>query len=243
MPTWIEGVPATIAPGKPFTVTVYESRCEQFCAPGEGHAVALPGAKVTAGAQEVTTDDQGRATITLAQGGETPLRATRQSSTPTATETTCVTTGSDGLCGTVKPAAACVHDGDDGRCGTHDRKAPEARVEGIAEQQRFARGRAPRDLRGTVAADASGLQAVKLRLTRRHRGRCEYFSGRRERFRRYPCGRTAAPFKIGESASWSYLLPAALKPGRYVLDVIAVDRAFNRDALERGRSRVVFHVG
>jgi hypothetical protein len=239
MPMWVEGVPATVAPGRPFTVTVYETICENGCVPGDGKQVVRPGATVTGAS--VPTDDQGRATVTLTQGGETGVRATRAGNTPSATETTCATTGSDGLCGTVKPPPPCIHDGDDGRCGTRDRKAPQARIEGIAEQQRFAAGKAPRELHGTVAADQSGVMMVKLRLTRRYRGHCEYLSGRQERFRRTPCGRSA-PFKIGESADWSYLLPAALKPGRYVLDVIVIDRAFNRDTPARGRNRIVFFV-
>ena len=37
MPMWIAGVPATTAPGEPFTVTVSETQCEQYCGPGEGH--------------------------------------------------------------------------------------------------------------------------------------------------------------------------------------------------------------
>src|SRR6185312_15685861 len=51
-------------------------------------------------------------------------------------------------------------------------------------------------------------------------------------------------FSIGHDASWSYLLPHALGPGRYVLDVKAFDRAHNRDErFLRGTNRVVFYVG
>ena len=49
-------------------------------------------------------------------------------------------------------------------------------------------------------------------------------------------------FAIGDRPDWSYLLPARLGQGRYVLDVIAIDKAGNRDRLARGRSRVVFFV-
>ena len=49
-------------------------------------------------------------------------------------------------------------------------------------------------------------------------------------------------FSIGDRADWSYLLPKRLGKGRYVLDVIAVDKLGNRDALARGRNRVVFFV-
>jgi hypothetical protein len=90
-------------------------------------------------------------------------------------------------------------------------------------------------------ADASGLAAVKLSLTRDRAGRCRYYSPRRERFRGVRCGRHPR-FAIEPASEFSYLLPERLGPGRYVLDVIAVDRAGNRDQLARGRNRVVFRV-
>ena len=145
---------------------------------------------------------------------------------PSATETVCVTTGSEG------------------RCGTADKTHAFSFVRGIAEQQRFAAGSAPRTLRGDVSADQSGLAAVKLRLTRNEGGRCSYFSGRREVFRPIRCGAANGKyFKLGDRADWSYLLPAALGRGRYVLDVVAIDKAGNREPLARGRNRIVFHVG
>jgi hypothetical protein len=122
-----------------------------------------------------------------------------------------------------------------------DTTAPRGQILGIREQQRFRRRKAPRVLRGTVTPDPSGIRAVKLRLTRERKGRCWYFSGKRERFLRRRCG-TRHVFRIGDELDWSYLLPGRLRRGRYVLDVIAMDRERNRDVLERGRSRVVFHV-
>ena len=68
---------------------------------------------------------------------------------------------------------------------------------------------------------------VKLRIKRRVGKRCEYFSGRRERFRRVPCGQSY-PFRIGDRADWSYLLPARLRGGSYLIEVTAIDRAYNR---------------
>ena len=62
-----------------------------------------------------------------------------------------------------------------------------------------------------------------------------------ERFRGPKCG--GGPyFAIGDKADWSYLLPAALAQGRYVLDAIAIDGAGNRTPLVRGTTRVVFTV-
>ena len=101
----------------------------------------------------------------------------------------------------------------------------------------FSRRRAPRLLRGRVASDPSGLRAVKLRLTRRVGKKCSYFSGSRERFRPMRCGRGSF-FRIGDEAEWSYLLPRRPGRGSYVLEVKAIDGAFNRGAVTRVRFRV-----
>ena len=138
--------------------------------------------------------------------------------------------------------SVCVTDGSDGACGSPrlappDRTAPTASILGIRDRQRFTRRRAPRELRGTASADPSGLWAVKIRLTRRHKGTCWYFSGSKEQFLKRTCGKQYA-FKVGDQTAWSYLLPARLPRGRYVLDTYAIDRVFNRGE----ESRVVFRV-
>ena len=122
-----------------------------------------------------------------------------------------------------------------------DTSAPVARIRGIREGRRYKRRKAPRTIRGTVSPDPSGLRAVKLSLTRSHRGRCQLYSPTRERFRNSRCGRRVN-FRIGDRERFSYLLPKRLGKGRYVLDVIAVDKLGNRDRLARGRNRVVFFV-
>jgi hypothetical protein len=124
---------------------------------------------------------------------------------------------------------------------TADTTAPAARIRGIRDGQRFSRRRAPRELRGTVAGDPSGLWAVKIRLSRRFNGRCWYFSGSREQFLERRCGKKYA-FKVGEESEWSYLLPARLPRGRYWLDLYGIDRAFNKTAFVRGTNRVRFTV-
>jgi hypothetical protein len=120
---------------------------------------------------------------------------------------------------------------------TPDTTAPSATILGIRDGQRFTRRRAPRKLRGTASADPSGLWAVKIRLTRRLGGTCWYFSGSKERFLKRRCGKQHA-FKVADATDWSYLLPARLPRGRYVLATYAIDRAFNRGA----EQRVVFRV-
>jgi hypothetical protein len=217
-PLRLSRVPATVGPNATATVVV---ETFQGATP-----VPAPGATVEAGGRRFTTAADGTAGITFEGSGPVTVRATKADHVPSAAERTCVTTGSDGACGTSVPQPSAP-----------DTTAPNARLLGIRDGQRFTRRRAPRELRGTATADPSGLWAVKIRLTRRYKGTCWYFSGTRERFLERTCGKKHA-FKVGEATDWSYLLPARLKRGRYVLDVYAVDRAFNRGAT----SRVVFHV-
>ena len=205
----------------------------------EGNPTPVAGATVSGGDAPATTSAEGIAAVTFSTRGERPVRATKPNRAPTELEAVCVTDGADGFCGTTKP-------GDPAPPATvappaPDRVAPQARILGITEKQVFSRAGAPRELKGTVTADPSGLHAVKLRLTRRHRGRCWYLSKKADGFRRTRCGRSFA-MGIGDRADWSYLLPERLGPGRYVLDVVAIDKAFNRDALARGRNRLVFFV-
>lgn len=210
--------PANVQRGQAVTVTAVRYSFD-------GTSQPAPGATIAGADEAATTDSSGRATVRFAQAGDRELKASGP--------------------GYVRSAGVpvCVAAGDDGRCGTPDTTPPAGRITGIREGERFAAGRGPRTLTGTVAPDPAGLRAVKLRLARRHRGRCSYFSGRQERFRPTRCGR-AFYFAAADRADWSYLLPARLPAGRYVLDVRAIDTLENRDlVLERGRNRVVFVVG
>jgi hypothetical protein len=160
-----------------------------------------------------------------------------------------------------------VHAGSDGNCGTH---APSnsvtptsntgantggvasfvnrytgpfalvASATGLLDGHVYARGRGPRVLSGTILAH-SPVSAVSLELRRRHRGVCSAYDGTSERFRRARCG-SGSFFGVSSNGVFSYLLPAALGPGRYVLDVQASDVAGNRTTLARGTSRLVFYV-
>jgi hypothetical protein len=234
--------PATVTPGVPFNVKV-----EEFATNAARSPVA--GATVDGGDAPATTNADGVAVVTLGAGGARNLVASKANRARSAAEAVCATTGSDGLCGTTTASSApiaCETNGADGRCGTRDKTAPAARIEGIADHQRFARGKGPRALRFSVAPDTSGLLTVKLRLTRTDRGSCTYFSGKFERFRRTAgCGASKGFwFGVGDRETATYLLPRPLPRGHYVLDVNAVDKAFNRDdARRRGANRIVFDVG
>lgn len=236
--------PSTVDTGVPFNVTVVEYATD-------GTSTPEAGATVSGGGTSATTDANGVATLTLSQSGATTLRATNTNRAPSDSVPVCAHAGDDGNCGTTAPGqpapatTPCQHTGDDGRCGTIDRTPAAARITSILEQQHFAHGRAPRELRGTVAPDVSGLRDVRLRLTRNDRGHCATFDGATTRFRRLRrCGAVHGTwFSVGDRADWSYLLPTALGRGRYVLDVDTTDNAGNRDTLQRGRNRVVFFVG
>jgi hypothetical protein len=235
------GVPATVAPGQPFKVTVTRTTTD---AANNVTRDAVADATVSGAGTSVTTAADGTAQITLGVRGAVVLRATHGGDIRSASEPVCVTDGADGACGTAV-AAACLTTGDDGACGTIDRRAPRGKIISIREGQRFGRGKGPRTLSGVVAADPSGLAGVRLRLTRNDSGRCATFDGRSERFaalKRCGAGR-GKWFSAGDREAWSYLLPARLGRGRYVLDVQARDRAGNIDALlQRTRTRVVFRV-
>jgi hypothetical protein len=238
-------VPSTVARGASFNATVVE-----FSPTGVPSPVA--GATVAGGDAAAVTNDAGVATVTLSSGGPRTLKATKAGRVRSAGEAVCATSGSDGACGTavaeVGGASRCVTSGRDGRCGSRDFSAPAVNIRNIADGKRFARGSGPRTLRVVADPDPSGLLTVKLRLTRVERGRCSYFSGKLERFVVTGRGRCSASagfwFAVGDRQETSYLLPAKLPRGRYVLDANVIDRAYNRDdKRRRGGNRVVFHVG
>ena len=249
-PLGLRDVPRTARAGEAVTATAVQY---------DNDARPTPAAGVTVTAsdgQTATSGPDGRVTFTFGSGADITLKARRDGNAPSAAEPVCVTTGSDARCGSPGPdGSPSTTPG--GTAPGPDRQAPKALVNRslVREGQVFRRGRGPRQLRGRagvpvggnprlLADDASGISAVKLRLTRNDRGRCSAYSAKRERFVRRPCGaRRGWWFGVGERANWTYLLPARLPRGRYVLDVNAIDRASNRDdARRRGENRVVFVV-
>jgi hypothetical protein len=213
--------PASAQTGQPVTVSVAALDGNGGSSPAEGAQVTGPGVAATTGAD-------GKATVTFPEAGQVTLKAGKAGSVRSAAETVAVSAPGQ----PVTPAEPVA---------LPDTAAPVARIRGIRNGQRFKRKKAPRTLRGSVAPDPSGLRAVKLSLTRSSGGRCQLYSPTKERFRRSRCGRRVN-FRIGDRERFDYLLPKRLGKGRYVLDVIAVDKAGNRDRLARGRNRVVFFV-
>ena len=218
-PLDVEGLPAQARRGDPVTVTVVEYRSATGDI-GEGDRTPVAGATVRAGSATATTGADGRASLVLSGLGTVTVRPTRPGNAAVGR----ARRRRHGACGGAAAAAP-------------DRTAPVASIAGIRDGQAFSRRGAPRELRGSVTADPSGLWAVKIRLTRRLGKTCWYFSGSKEQFLKRTCGKQYA-FKVGDRTDWSYLLPARLPRGRYVLDSYAIDNVFNRGASQTVRFRV-----
>jgi hypothetical protein len=115
-----------------------------------------------------------------------------------------------------------------------------ARATNLIEGHVYRRKNAPRLLAGTVQAHTT-VASVSLKLRREYKDRCYAYNGTREEFGHARCG-AGSYFKVSTEPNFSYLMPSALAPGRYVLDIEATDTAGNRTSLARGGSRTVFYV-
>jgi hypothetical protein len=236
--------PATVRPGATFTLHADEATVttDPVTFASTAALAASAGAAVSGAGQTATTDAAGNVTLTAPAAGPNLFTVTKGDRVR-GSAVVCATTGDDGACGTAK-APACATNGADGKCGTTDRTAPFPRLRGLQDGQHFKRGRGPRTLRGSVPGEAA-VKDVRLRLTRTDGTHCSYYDATKERFvatRR--CGAASGrSFEARSATGFSYLLPAALERGRYVLDVFVYDAAGNRNVLTRGESRVVFRVG
>lgn len=239
--------PATARPGEPFSVEVRETRTTYNPDPPyDSDTTTGPsnGATVAGGGTSATTGGDGRATLTLNERGPVTLVATKGSFVREGV-TVCVTDGADGACGSSLPGQPGGSPaGSPATSFVPDRLSPRAFFTSLRSRT-YSRRKAPRLLKGGVE-DAGGVRTVKLRLTRTTPGgRCFAYSGRRERFIRRPrCGAHRGWwFVIGDRADWEYQLPSRLGAGRYVVDVNAIDKSYNRDdERRRGQNRAVFTV-
>ncbi len=232
-------VPANAKPGSKVAVKVTEYSVtfdENFV--GTTSSAPSPNATVEVGDRSYATDAQGIAQVETFARGPLAMRAVKRDYVRSSIESTCVTDGADGFCGTTKPGEPAPAPAP---VVAPDRQHPFSRFTSPLEGSRFTRARAPRQVGFEVGADPSGIHSVKLRLTRRYRGRCWYFSPKADNFVRTRCGR-AFYFRVSGFEEGTFLLPSRLGPGRYVFDIKAVDRLFNREPLARGRNRVVFGV-
>jgi hypothetical protein len=199
---------------------------------------------ITAGSITSSPTPQGVATLSFLAAGTYTLQARAPDAIPSDPYTICVHNGNDGTCGALGPSSSSPTNPGGGPAVAGARYtgpyAIVARATSVIDRHLYRRGRAPRVLTGTVTAH-SAVSSVSLELRRRFGGHCSSYDGTRELFIPARCGHGRF-FKVSSSASFSYLLPSALAPGRYVLDIEATDVAGNRTSLARGTSRIVFYV-
>ncbi len=209
-----------------------------------GTPEALPaGVTVSGGSSPVSPNAQGVVTLSFTAAGTYTLQARASDSVPSNPYTICVHNGNDGNCATrIPPAPGGTAGGTTtGGASAAPFKGAYAlvpHVTGLADGHVYTR--APRILSGTVLAHTT-VSSISLTLRREYRHRCYSFNGTTTRFVRARCG-TGKSFKVSGNSAFSYLLPAALPPGRYVLDIQATDAAGNSTTLARGTSRIVFYV-
>ncbi|HXA53427.1 MAG TPA: hypothetical protein VNV37_00995, partial [Solirubrobacteraceae bacterium] len=116
------------------------------------------------------------------------------------------------------------------------------RAGGAVNDRAYSKRAAPRILAGSVEVPPRGtLREVRIALERRIHGRCFAFSGSRGAFVRGGCHKLRF-FDVGDTTSFTYLLPARLPRGHYVYDVEAVNDAGGITALTKGLSSVAFSV-
>jgi hypothetical protein len=226
--------PPRAATGQPVSLLVDETVLEAPY-PAPRKFLEGPAAGVTVG--DAVTDPDGAATTTFPAAGLVRLKAERPGSIRSNAILICVSDTGTGDCG-VPPGQLGTPAT---RSNVTDSAAPVARISGPRNGRKYRRG--PRLLRGTAKDDQSGVREVKLSIRRHVRGkRCQWWSGRRERFVGRNCRKTFF-FAIGDDANWSYLLPRPLGPGRYVVDVKVFDARRNRnDRFTPGENRAVFEV-
>ena len=233
--------PSAAQVGAPFTVHVADGQTGE---PLAGASIGeVSGGVTTPLSSTAPTDAHGDTTVVIARQGVAALKATRSDAVRSNALAVCMHAGSDGACGTsVAPSGALT-----GPAATRSDSAPRAvliaRVLGIRSGRTYPRRLAPRVLRGLVHLSGGAvLRQVRIRLQRRHRGRCLNFSGLRERFVRSRSCAHASFFSVGSAQSFSYLLPARLPAGRYTFELQAIDGRGQPSRLVDGVSHVVFRV-
>jgi hypothetical protein len=243
LPLVVAETPTSVQSGATFAVKVSEIRTPPHAeaSPGAGEAVPAEGVTVSGGGASAVSGPDGVASLRLTAGGVSTLRATKAGDAPSATFSVCVHDGNDGNCGTVAPGTGVLGFTPPPAPGPYRGPfALVARVAGQIDGRVYRAGHGPRLLAGTISSH-SQVTSVGIELRREYRGRCYAWDGVRERFVPARCGQ-GKPFQVATGGQFSYLLPAALPAGRYVLDVHATDVAGNTLALARGTSRTVFYV-
>jgi hypothetical protein len=231
--------------GESTAVTVGSLSTQTGAAEGSlppGTLVSATGTPVSAAS--VAPGAGGVATLKFETPGTYTLQAKAPDSVPSDSYTVCVHAPGDGGCATT-PATNAPSGG---VAGFQQQQPPPyhgpfalaVRPEEPLDGHVYGAGHGPRILSGTILSHEP-VTAVSLELRRSNKRRCSFYDGARGRFVSTACG-TGGTFAASREGSYSYLLPAALPPGRYVLDVRAFDAGGDRTALARGFSRIVFYV-
>jgi hypothetical protein len=221
LPLVVTEAPSTVQAGAPFTVKVsaVHTPAGTFAEPGEGTPEPAGGVSVSGGGASGVSTAGGVATLTLASVGTFTLRASETGFAASAPFTICVHNGNDGSCGTQGPTGFFAEN----LTVAVPYKGPYALVAQVSaplDGHVYAHGKGPRLLEGKVLSH-SAVSSIGLELRREYKGRCSAFEGVKARFQKATCG-TGKPFAVSSNGLFSYLLPSALAPGRYVLDVQAV---------------------
>jgi len=251
--------PSVAQVGTPIAVEVTKyDNANSFIDNPSPAASPASGATVSAGPVSAQTNAQGAATLTFSTTGTFTLQASGAGFVPAQTQTICVHNGNDGNCGTTAPPTVTTPTTNTatstttsttstavaGVVGTSVKAGPAvaAYAASVLNSHVYATGKGPRTLAGHVTTTGT-LKEVRLRLTRNDDGVCSYYDGTTERFHKSKCGVDHGVFfDVGASATFTYLLPSRLGPGRYVFDIEAVDAAGQVSALYHGTSRIVFYV-
>jgi hypothetical protein len=245
LPLVLAGVPASVEAGTPFTVQtkLVHTRAGNFPEIGEGTATPQGGVIVSGGGASAMSDEIGSATLCVSRPGSYSLIARRPGDAPSAPVSLSVRGAAESVCGAQPPWSPTSAGEPASAQGHPPYVGPFALVPHLQaplEGHVYAHGHAPRLIVGSVSAH-SAVSSVSVKLRRRYRGRCYAFNGTTATFRPATCGRAPA-FKVSSNAVFSYFLPFALPPGRYVLDIEATDVTGNHTSLARGTSRIVFYV-
>jgi hypothetical protein len=231
----------------PFSVKVDEvhTRAGTFPEIGEGTPEPEAGVTVSVGGMSTETNGSGVAELTLTQPGTYSLAAQKAGGAPSvpvgvrvcsSAEPGCAFSSSPGVSSTASGGVSAFSTSSIYR-GPY---AVVAEAAGVIDGHVYSREHAPRLFAGRVLAHTS-VASVSVKLRRDYRGRCSTYDGISEEFVAARCGH-GSYFKVSTEPSFSYLLPSALAPGRYVLDIEATDAAGNHTSLARGTSRIVFYV-
>ncbi len=215
--------PSSANLGTPFVVRVVDG------ATGEPLAGATVGEDVSGVTTPLpgspTTNAAGEAAVQLTHEGTVSLKATRPESVRSGALAVCVHNGEDGTCGTHIPVVCPESSPGCGLArfpGTGPAPTVEVLAAGVIPGHRYAPRHAPRILEGRVTLpDGATLKEVRISLERRRGRRCWVFNGTRGRFVRSRCGHPRF-FSVGDSESFSYLLPSRLPRGRYTYEVEAL---------------------